>query len=95
MAPSPVCGDEKIDGWLSVLDPVLYLPHARRGISAPAPACPEFGAASLPDRGKGKMPEGGPVRPGLHHLISGGPAVAGWDPACLTLGIPESLPLRH
>lgn len=92
---APVCGDEQIDGWLSVLNPGLYPPHARRGTSSPAPACPEFGADSVLDRGKGKLPEGGPVRPGLHHTNSGGSPVVWWDPSCLRLDVPDPVPLRH
>lgn len=92
---APVCGDQKIDGWLSVLDPVLYPPLATRSISTAAPGCPEFGADSVLDRGEGKMPEGGPVRPGMHHPVRGGPAVIWWDPARLTLEVPEPVPVRH
>jgi ATP-dependent exoDNAse (exonuclease V) beta subunit len=92
---APVCGDEQIDGWLSVLNPALYPPHARRGTASPAPACSEFGADSVLDRGKGKIPEGGPVRPGVHQPNSGGPAVVWWDPSCLRLDVPEPVPLRH
>src|SRR5262249_38731354 len=92
---APVCGDQKIDGWLSVFDPVLYPPNATRGTSSPAPACPEFGADSVLDRGKARLPPGGPVKPGVHQPIAGGPAVVWWDPACLALEVAEPPPLRH
>ena len=41
------------------------------------------------------MPAGGPVKPGLHHPIAGGPAVVWWDPARLVLEVLEPVPLRH
>ena len=40
---APVCGDQPIEGWLSVLDPVLYPTPAARSISLAAPSCPIFG----------------------------------------------------
>ncbi len=91
---APVCGDQKIGGWLTVLDPVLY--PAARSTSSPAPGCPTFGVDSVLDRGpKGRLPAGGPVKPGLHHPLAGGPAVVWWDPARLVLEVPEPFPLRH
>ena len=47
------------------------------------------------DRGKANIPPGGPVRPGLHHPIPGGPSVVWWDPHCFTLEVDEPVPLRH
>jgi len=92
---APVCGDQTIEGWLSVLDPALYPLHAARSTSAPASGCPEFGADSVLDRGKANIPAGGPVRPGLHHPVPGGPSVVWWDPSCLALEVEEPIPLRH
>jgi ATP-dependent helicase/nuclease subunit A len=92
---APVCGDQLIEGWLSVLDPVH--PQSRdRAISSPAPGCPTFGTDSVLDRGpKGAVPLGGPVSPGLHHPIPGGAPVVWWDPRRLLLSVEEPLPLRH
>jgi ATP-dependent helicase/nuclease subunit A len=93
---APVCGDQAIEGWLAVLDPVLYPPHTARSTSSPAVGCPAFGADSVLDRGrKGQIPAGGPVRPGLHHPIPDGPPIVWWDPARLVLEAEEPLPLRH
>ena len=93
---APVCGDQPIGGWLDVLDPVLYPPHSARSTSSRAPACPPFGADSVLDRGrKGQIPPGGPVKPGLHHPIPGGPTVVWWDPSHLVLEVEEPIPLRH
>jgi ATP-dependent helicase/nuclease subunit A len=92
---APVCGDQVIDGWLTTLDPVLYPPLRARSTSSPAPRCPAFGADSVLDRGKAKMPAGGSVRPGLHHPMSDGPSIVWWDPSRLVLEVEEPLPLRH
>jgi ATP-dependent exoDNAse (exonuclease V) beta subunit len=93
---APVCGDRTIEGWLGVLDPALYPPHAARSTASPGPGCPIFGADSVLDRGpKGDVPEGGPVRPGLHRPIRSGPPVVWWDPSHLVLEVGEPLPLRH
>jgi ATP-dependent exoDNAse (exonuclease V) beta subunit len=91
----PGCGDQAIEGWISVLDPVLYPPDAARSTSSSAPGCPTFGADSVLERGKANVPPGGPVRPGLHHPIPGGPAVVWWDPSCLALDVEEPAPLRY
>jgi ATP-dependent exoDNAse (exonuclease V) beta subunit len=93
---APVSGDEPIQGWLSVLNPVLYpAKDAKRRIED-APGCPEFGEESVLDRGpKGKPPRGGSVRPGLHRSAAGGPPVTWWDPATLKLDVEEPAPLRQ
>src|SRR5262249_53800369 len=84
------------DGWLTVLDPVLYPPHQARSTSSHAPGCPAFGADSVLDRGrKVQIPPGGPVKPGLHHPISDGLPVVWWDPSRLVLEVQEPVPLRH
>ena len=38
-AVAPVCGDQVIEGWLTVLDPVLYPPQSTQTISSLAPGC--------------------------------------------------------
>jgi ATP-dependent helicase/nuclease subunit A len=93
---TPVCGDQVIDGWLTVLDPVLYPPHQARSTSSQAAGCPAFGADSVLDRGrKAQIPAGGPVKPGLHHPIPDGAPVVWWDPSRLELEVQEPVPLRH
>ena len=51
---APVCGDQRIEGWLTVLDPVLYPPlprHSELVHGAPLPGFwYRFGAASRPER---------------------------------------------
>src|SRR5262249_4890489 len=93
---APVCGDEPIDGWFEVLNPLLYPADDARRTSAPAHGCPAFGADSVLRRGpKGNMPAAGPVRPGLHARENGGAPGVWWDPAILTLEVEELAPLRH
>lgn len=93
---APVSGDEPIEGWLSVLNPVLYPPEGAKRRIEDAPGCPEFGDKSVLDRGpRGMAPRGGSVRPGLHRPVAGGAPVTWWDPATLKLDVEESAPLRQ
>jgi ATP-dependent exoDNAse (exonuclease V) beta subunit len=92
----PACGDESIEGWFEVLNPMLYPPEDARRRSRPTPGCPAFGEESVLERGpKGKPPAGGSVRPGLHVPAQGGAPVVWWDPAVLALDMEELAPLRH
>ena len=89
-------GDEPIQGWLSVLNPVLYPPNDAKRRIEDAPGCPEFGEESVLDRGpQGRAPRGGSVRPGLHRPVAGGAPVTWWDPATLKLDVEEPAPLRQ
>jgi len=93
---APVCGDQPIEGWLDVLQPVLYPPNDSRGNSDVAPGCPTFGEDSVVDRGpKGHPPAVGSVRPGLHRPVADGPQVVWWDPTVLLLEVEEHAALRH
>jgi ATP-dependent helicase/nuclease subunit A len=93
---APACGDQSIEGWLGVLDPMLYPPDDARRQSGPAPGCPTFGDDSVVERGpQGGPPAHGSVRPGLHRPIAGGPPVVWWDPVALSLEVEEQAPLRH
>src|SRR5262249_26333215 len=92
----PTCGDEPIEGWFDVINPMLYPPEDARRRSQPAPGCPAFGEESVLQRGpKGKPPPGGSVRPGLHVPRPDGASVAWWDPAILVLDVEELAHLRH
>jgi ATP-dependent exoDNAse (exonuclease V) beta subunit len=93
---APVCGDSPIEGWLDVLQPVLYPLDDARGSSDPAPGCPTFGDDSVVDRGpQGVPPDPGSVRPGLHRPVPDGPPVVWWDPTILALDVEEHAALRH
>ncbi|SHL37484.1 ATP-dependent exoDNAse (exonuclease V) beta subunit (contains helicase and exonuclease domains) [Bradyrhizobium lablabi] len=92
----PVTGDQPFGGWLNVLNPALYPEKNGRRIAELAPGCPEFGEDSVLERGpKGRAPPEGPVRPGLHRPITGGPAIVWWDPTKITLDVDELTSLRH
>ena len=92
----PVCGDQPIEGWVDVLNPVLYPPGDSRLNSKPAPGCPAFGEDSVLDRGpQGKVPAEGSVRPGLHRQGPDRAPVVWWDPAMLVLDVEEQAPLRQ
>lgn len=92
----PACGDQPIEGWFQVLDPVLHPPENARRNSKLAPGCPAFGEDSVLERGpKGKAPVAGSVRPGLHTAMQDGAPVVWWDPAVLALEVEELAPLRH
>jgi ATP-dependent helicase/nuclease subunit A len=92
----PACGDQPIEGWFEVLNPVLYPFDAVRRNSVPAPGCPAFGEETVLERGpKGKRPVAGSVRPGLHMAEPDAAPVTWWDPASLNLEIEQLAPLRH
>jgi ATP-dependent exoDNAse (exonuclease V) beta subunit len=92
----PTCGDEPIEGWFEVLNPMLYPPENARRDSKPAPGSPAFGQESVLGRGpKGKPPVAGSVRPGLHIPVPDGAPVVWWDPAVLELEVEELATLRH
>jgi ATP-dependent exoDNAse (exonuclease V) beta subunit len=93
---APACGDQPINDWLEVLDPMLYPPDDKRRICEPPPGCPGFGEDSVLERGPdAHLPAMGSVRPGLHRSTAGGPPVVWWDPAALSLEVEEQTALRH
>lgn len=93
---APACGDAPIEGWLDVLRPALYPPSSSPQNSHIAGGCPRFGDDSVLDRGEqGVPPPGGPVPPGVHRPLQGGPEIVWWDPSVLTLEVEEHAALRH
>ena len=93
----PVVGDERREGWLSALHPVVYPDEARRRQpedAAPA-GCPRFGLDSVvarPERAPGRERS---VAPGLHAPEVGDHRVVWWDPHALALGAEETVGLRQ
>ena len=60
---APVCGDKCLEGWLQVLNPMLYPQSDMRRKSVAAPGCPTFGEDSVSNRGpEGHSPPEGTVR---------------------------------
>jgi len=93
----PVIGDERREGWLGALHPVVYPDEARRRQpEAAQPAgCPRFGLDSVaerPDRAPGRERS---VAPGLHTPEIGDHRVVWWDPATLDLAVDETVGLRQ
>ncbi|APR82119.1 ATP-dependent nuclease, subunit A [Minicystis rosea] len=82
----PAVGDAPFEGWLSVLDPVVYPePRSRRRPEA-APGCPPFGDDSVLERPpRVERDAASSVAPGLHRPGKG-LSVVWWDPAALGLG---------
>jgi len=92
----PTVGDERVDGWVSVLFPAVYPPAARRRSPEPAPGCPPFGLDSVrawPLRAP-RDPTSS-VAPGLHRPEAGGHAVVWWDPEKLDLERDGDVGLRQ
>ncbi|MCC6764526.1 MAG: UvrD-helicase domain-containing protein [Deltaproteobacteria bacterium] len=93
----PVVGDERRDGWLAALHPVVYPDESRRRQpeTATPVACPRFGLDSVlqrPDRAPGRERA---VAPGQHVPEAGDHRVVWWDPKALELGVEESVGLRQ
>jgi ATP-dependent exoDNAse (exonuclease V) beta subunit len=93
----PVVGDERRDGWLGALHPVVHPAEARRRQpeSATPPGCPPFGldsVATRPDRSPGRERS---VAPGLHVPEVGDHRVVWWDPGRLSLAVEETVGLRQ
>ncbi len=93
----PVIGDERRDGWLGALAPVVYPADDRRRQpeARNVPECPTFGLDSVverPERAPGR--ERG-VAPGLHRPELGRHRVVWWDPHVLRLNVEESVGLRQ
>ncbi|MCC6847517.1 MAG: UvrD-helicase domain-containing protein [Deltaproteobacteria bacterium] len=93
----PVVGDERRDGWLAALHPVVYPEESRRRQpeAATPVACPRFGDDTV-----GERPERAPgreraVAPGRHVPEIGAHRVVWWDPKILALGVEESVGLRQ
>jgi ATP-dependent exoDNAse (exonuclease V) beta subunit len=93
----PVIGDERFDGWLKALDPVVYpdVSRTRRPEATEAPGCPRFGIESTPGRPDTMQPPIIAVVPGVHVPAAGDHRVVWWDPATLDLGIRPSLGLAQ
>ena len=95
---APVIGDERREGWLGALAPVLYPSDERRRQpqTRTPPGCPPaFGLDSVverPDRSPGRERS---VAPGLHRPELGRHGVVWWDPRVLRLNVEESVGLRQ
>ncbi|HYM81801.1 MAG TPA: UvrD-helicase domain-containing protein, partial [Candidatus Limnocylindria bacterium] len=93
----PVVADERREGWLQALTPVIY-PEALRARELEmedAPGCPQFGSDAVVSRSEqGEIPLAS-VIPGLHRPEVGEHRVVWWDPHQLELGVRETLGLAQ
>ncbi len=81
----PVVGDERAEGWVDVLHPVLYpRPDAAR-TPRPAPGCPPFSGESVLERPESAWAASSLAAPGLHRAELGEHDVVWWDPKALEL----------
>ncbi len=92
----PVVGDEELEGWVDVLNPVVYPESAGRRDAASAPGCPTFAQDSVLERPQSaSRGAGASVAPGLHGPRAGGHRVVWWDPRALDLDRAEEVGLRQ
>jgi ATP-dependent helicase/nuclease subunit A len=91
----PVIGDQRYDGWLGRLNPVLY--PAQRDAHSPlalrAAGCPPFRAGIVGNRPPKVVAEG--TFPGTHRPERGTHRVTWWDPSALKLDARETMGLRQ
>ncbi|MBX5480753.1 MAG: UvrD-helicase domain-containing protein [Myxococcaceae bacterium] len=80
----PAVADQPHDGWLGVLNPVLYPKPGTGGQPKPPPNTPVKGRTTTLDRPVERfVPE--EIVPGLHTPCEGSHGVVWWDPATLDL----------
>jgi ATP-dependent exoDNAse (exonuclease V) beta subunit len=93
----PVIGDERRDGWLGALHPVVYPPAERADQAETARhlGCPEFGRDSVTMRPDNVPKKAATVAPGLHRPEMGNHPVVWWDPAALKLNAQETMGLTQ
>ncbi len=93
----PAIGDERREGWVAALNPVLYPPDERRRRPATREpvGCPAFGLDSVVERPARAPSRERSVAPGLHQPEIGGADVVWWDAAVLDLGVAERVGLRQ
>jgi ATP-dependent exoDNAse (exonuclease V) beta subunit len=90
----PALGDEEMEGWIDLLNPVVY-PEARaRRKPHRAPGCPKFGNESVVERPESARSTPG-VAPGLHAPRAGAHPVVWWDPHALELNREQEVGLRQ
>lgn len=82
-------GDERYDGWLATLSPILY-PEVGQSFNPETrepDGCTKFGQDNMLDRPGNARRKPGSVSPGLHTPESGTHKVVWWDPSVLDLDV--------
>ena len=93
----PAVGDGALEGcWLSPLNKAIYPSKTKFRNSTVAPACPNFGGATVLLRPlEYEGPVESSVKPGLHAPEYGNHDVVWWDPAVLNLDVEPRLGLHY
>jgi len=78
-------GDQRYEGWLATLNPVLYPPESSsfNPESKQPTGCPKFGDDNLLVRPANALRKQGSISPGSHRPQVGSHRVVWWDPAAL------------
>ena len=93
----PTVGDERRDGWLARLHPVVYPEprEVRAPIERSGPGCPPFKSERAGFRPPNARTRGPGVTPGTHRPELGTHRVVWWDTALLQLNVRETMGLRQ
>lgn len=92
----PTVGDDELEGWLEVLNPIAYPQVDERRNAVPAPGCPAFGEESVRSRPRHpSLEDVVSVAPGQHRPALGAHEVVWWDPTVLALDKEPRAGLRH
>jgi ATP-dependent helicase/nuclease subunit A len=93
----PAVGDERREGWLARLHPVIYPPPAQAfaPIERKPAGCPEFNSPFAGNRPASVLLKGSGVAPGTHRPEAGEHRVVWWDPGALKLDARESMGLKQ
>ena len=92
----PTVGDERVEGWLSPLHPVIYPKQGRWRASTPLVGGPDFSGDSVLERpAKARGYESMSVRPGVHEPELGDSKVVFWDPHALSLDQEDEVGMRQ
>jgi len=94
----PAVSDQRHNGWLGRLNPVIYPPQARAlaPLERKPAGCPEFRSPLAANRPPSAVSlNGGGVAPGAHRPEAGEHRVVWWDSVKLKLDVRESMGLRQ
>jgi ATP-dependent exoDNAse (exonuclease V) beta subunit len=92
----PTVGDERVEGWLAPLHPVIYPRGGRERAAERAPRCPDFTGDSVLERpSRARASPSMSVRPGKLAPEAGDTPVVWWDPHVLVLDALDTIGIRQ
>jgi ATP-dependent exoDNAse (exonuclease V) beta subunit len=92
----PGVGDAEEEGWLDVLNPVVYPKQGERGEAEKSAGVPAFGEDAIVARPRNaKRPSRAPVAPGRLRPREGAHTVVWWDPNRLELDVEQDVGIRQ